>query len=214
MIAALAPIASAAVASDHRDLGAQPGAADDGARSSNRPPRAWTRSARPLSLEPGPRGRVGAADAVVDDLDEQPLKPRRGQTTETAASQACDAARPPSDRDSSNVPAALLGIWPARKPGRRRARPGQSSFAARFGDRRGSRCDAGSVHTTQQDACIREAARARAALIGALAMDDEHERRVRLLLLSEGAVLAHWFQRPVAAGMDDQGQRPPRAKRA
>jgi hypothetical protein len=109
----------------------------------------------------------------------------------------------PSDRDSSNVPAALLGIWPARKPGPRRARPGQSSFAARFGDRRGSRCDAGSVHTTQQDACIREAARARAALIGALAMDDEHERRVRLLLLSEGAVLAHWFQRPLAAGMDD-----------
>ena len=33
--------------------------------------------------------------------------------------------------------------------------------------------------------------------------DDEHERRIRLLLLSKGAVLAHWFHRPLAAGMDD-----------
>jgi len=37
--------------------------------------------------------------------------------------------------------------------------------------------------------------------------DDEQERRVRLLLLSKGAVLAHWFDRPLAAGMDEKQKR-------
>jgi hypothetical protein len=37
----------------------------------------------------------------------------------------------------------------------------------------------------------------------AVEMDDEHERRVRHLLLSKGAVLAHWFDRPLAALLDD-----------
>jgi hypothetical protein len=40
----------------------------------------------------------------------------------------------------------------------------------------------------------------------ALASDDEHERRVRLLLLSKAAVLAHRFDRPLAAEMDDDQQ--------
>jgi hypothetical protein len=35
------------------------------------------------------------------------------------------------------------------------------------------------------------------------AWDNEHERRVRLLLLSKGAVLAHRFHSPLAAGMDE-----------
>src|SRR4051795_6742259 len=43
----------------------------------------------------------------------------------------------------------------------------------------------------------------------ALATDDEHERRVRLLLLSKGAVLAHWFDRPLAPEMDDKQHWPP-----
>jgi hypothetical protein len=37
----------------------------------------------------------------------------------------------------------------------------------------------------------------------ALAVDDEQARRVRLLLVAKGAVLAHRFERPLAAGMDD-----------
>jgi hypothetical protein len=37
--------------------------------------------------------------------------------------------------------------------------------------------------------------------------DDEQERRVRLLLLSKGAVLAHWFDRPLAAELDESEQR-------
>jgi hypothetical protein len=89
-IAALAPIASAAVASDHRDLGAQRGAATTGleARTGRRERGRGPRDRRARS----PR-QVGAADAGIDDLDEQPLKPGRGQTTsETAASKACDAS--------------------------------------------------------------------------------------------------------------------------
>jgi hypothetical protein len=35
-------------------------------------------------------------------------------------------------------------------------------------------------------------------------MDDDQERRVRLLLLGKGAVLAHRFERPLAAELDDQ----------
>jgi hypothetical protein len=35
-------------------------------------------------------------------------------------------------------------------------------------------------------------------------MDDEEERRVRLALLGEGAVLAHRSECPLAAGMDGQ----------
>ena len=38
-------------------------------------------------------------------------------------------------------------------------------------------------------------------------LDDEHERRVRLLLLSKAAVLAHRFDRPLAAEMDESEQR-------
>jgi hypothetical protein len=34
-------------------------------------------------------------------------------------------------------------------------------------------------------------------------MDDEEERRVRLLLLGKAAVLAHRYERPLAAEMDD-----------
>jgi hypothetical protein len=41
----------------------------------------------------------------------------------------------------------------------------------------------------------------------ALAVDDEQERRVRLLLLGEGAVLAQWFERPLAAELDESQQR-------
>ena len=37
-----------------------------------------------------------------------------------------------------------------------------------------------------------------------IAADDEHERRVRLLLLSKEAVLVYWFQRPLAAELDDR----------
>jgi hypothetical protein len=36
-----------------------------------------------------------------------------------------------------------------------------------------------------------------------LASDDEHERRVTLLLLGKGAVLARWLVRPLAAEMDE-----------
>jgi hypothetical protein len=36
--------------------------------------------------------------------------------------------------------------------------------------------------------------------------DDERERRVTLLLLGKGAVLAHRFERPLAAEMDDDQQ--------
>jgi hypothetical protein len=35
------------------------------------------------------------------------------------------------------------------------------------------------------------------------AADDEEERRVELLLLGKGAVSAHRFDRPRAAGLDD-----------
>jgi hypothetical protein len=38
-----------------------------------------------------------------------------------------------------------------------------------------------------------------------LASDDEHERRVTLLLLGKGAVLARWLVRPLAAEMDEKG---------
>ena len=41
----------------------------------------------------------------------------------------------------------------------------------------------------------------------ALVEDDDQERRVRLLLLGKGAVLAHQFERPLAAGMDEYEQR-------
>jgi hypothetical protein len=34
-------------------------------------------------------------------------------------------------------------------------------------------------------------------------LDDEEERRVRLLLLGKAAVLARRFERPLAAEMDD-----------
>jgi hypothetical protein len=40
----------------------------------------------------------------------------------------------------------------------------------------------------------------------ALATDDDQERTGRLLLLREGAVLAHRLERPLAAGLDDQEQ--------
>jgi hypothetical protein len=40
----------------------------------------------------------------------------------------------------------------------------------------------------------------------ASASDDDQERRVRLLLLGKGAVLARRFERPLAAGMDDDQQ--------
>src|SRR5688572_26366297 len=39
------------------------------------------------------------------------------------------------------------------------------------------------------------------------ARDEDQERRVRLLLLGKGAALAHWFHRPLAAGMDENQQR-------
>ena len=39
-----------------------------------------------------------------------------------------------------------------------------------------------------------------------LASDEEQERTVGLLLLGKGAVLAHGFDRPRAAGMDDTEQ--------
>ncbi len=35
-------------------------------------------------------------------------------------------------------------------------------------------------------------------------LDDDHERRVRLLLLGKGAVLAHGFDRPLAVESDDE----------
>jgi hypothetical protein len=38
------------------------------------------------------------------------------------------------------------------------------------------------------------------------ASDDEEERRARLLLLGKAAVLAHRFERPLAAEMDDDQQ--------
>jgi hypothetical protein len=37
----------------------------------------------------------------------------------------------------------------------------------------------------------------------ARAWDDDQERTVRLLLLGKGAVLAHRFERPLAAAMDE-----------
>jgi hypothetical protein len=37
-------------------------------------------------------------------------------------------------------------------------------------------------------------------------MDDVEERAVGLLLLGEGAVSAHRFDRPRAAGLDDEEQ--------
>jgi hypothetical protein len=40
-----------------------------------------------------------------------------------------------------------------------------------------------------------------------LPQDDQQARRVRLLLLSKAAVLAHRFERPLAAELDDQEQR-------
>ena len=42
---------------------------------------------------------------------------------------------------------------------------------------------------------------------GATALDDEEKRRGRLLLLGKGAVLAHRFDRPLAAESDEQEQR-------
>jgi hypothetical protein len=39
------------------------------------------------------------------------------------------------------------------------------------------------------------------------AADEEQERTVGLLLLGKGAVLAHWFDCPLAAGMDESRQR-------
>jgi hypothetical protein len=39
-----------------------------------------------------------------------------------------------------------------------------------------------------------------------LAKDDEEERRVRLLLLGKAAVLAHRYERPLAAEMDEREQ--------
>jgi hypothetical protein len=38
-------------------------------------------------------------------------------------------------------------------------------------------------------------------------VDDEEECRVRLLLLGKAAVLAHGFERPLAAEMDEWQQR-------
>ena len=38
---------------------------------------------------------------------------------------------------------------------------------------------------------------------GATALDDEEKRRGRLLLLGKGAVLAHRFDRPLAAESDE-----------
>jgi hypothetical protein len=38
------------------------------------------------------------------------------------------------------------------------------------------------------------------------ALDDEEERRVRLLLLGKAAVLTHRYERPLAAEMDDDQQ--------
>jgi hypothetical protein len=44
------------------------------------------------------------------------------------------------------------------------------------------------------------------------ANDDDPERRVRLLLLGKAAVLAHRFERPLAAGVDEMEQWPNRRK--
>ena len=38
-------------------------------------------------------------------------------------------------------------------------------------------------------------------------MDDDQKRKGRLLLLGEGAVLAHRFARPLAAELDEYEQR-------
>jgi hypothetical protein len=40
----------------------------------------------------------------------------------------------------------------------------------------------------------------------AVGKDDEEERRVRLLLLGKAAVLAHRYERPLAAEMDESQQ--------
>ena len=45
-----------------------------------------------------------------------------------------------------------------------------------------------------------------------LVPQDEHERRVRLLLLSKAAVLAHRFDRPLAAELDEYEQRRTRGR--
>ena len=37
-------------------------------------------------------------------------------------------------------------------------------------------------------------------------LDDEQARRVRLLLFGKGAVMAHRFERPLTAEMDDDQQ--------
>ena len=42
--------------------------------------------------------------------------------------------------------------------------------------------------------------------LGLLLVVDEEERSVRLLLLGKAAVLAHRFERPLAAEMDDEEQ--------
>ena len=39
-----------------------------------------------------------------------------------------------------------------------------------------------------------------------VAVEDEEERRVRLLLLGKAAVLAHRYERPLAAEMDEEQQ--------
>jgi hypothetical protein len=39
--------------------------------------------------------------------------------------------------------------------------------------------------------------------LNTLELDDEEERRVGLLLLGKGAVSAHRFDRPRAAGLDE-----------
>ena len=42
--------------------------------------------------------------------------------------------------------------------------------------------------------------------IATFGMADEQDRQVRLLLLGKGAALAHRFERPFAAEMDDDQQ--------
>jgi hypothetical protein len=99
----------------------------------------------------------------------------------------------------------------AAKADRHLERPGPCIFASGRAPAMPASNGTGEQPFLRSRTRFRPDASARVPVHDAPARDDEQERRVRLLLLSKGAVLAHACEHPLAAQMDDKQSSMPRA---
>jgi hypothetical protein len=157
----------------------------------------------------GRRAAVGPGQARRTSASRPRMTARRTRTLGSRlnaaicwASQLAGADRPSGDACSDDQ-------RPGIEPGFSRAVASPNGYTAKLCLRAAS--PAANAATSSAPSCPLAFASRRGAGVSkprrpAPAADDEHERRARLLLLSKGAVLAHWLHRPLAAGMDDEEQ--------